>query len=585
MFTSVRFQNFKGLSDYSISLRRMNVLVGPNNAGKSSVLDAFRVLAVAIRHARSRNPTLLSLEDDAITGYDLPRTQMPISLVNVHSDYRDELSTNITFRIENGNKLRLTFVDSSRCVLTVENSGPPTRTTTQFRKHFPIEIASFPTLGPFEEEESVLSEEYVQRWQGSRRGHGMFRNIWYHQPERFEEFEHLVSQTWPGMRVLRPERHGYAPPKLMMFCEEHRKTRELYWSGFGFQVWLQILTHLVNAAPNAALVVDEPEIYLHPDLQHRLFYLLRGRNSQVILATHSAEIVNDAEHDEVVMINRSRRSAKRVGDIEGLQDALFSIGSAQNIHLTKLSRGRKILFLEGDDYKLLKRFAIKAGFSNLADDVNLTVVPIGGFGQRQRIEDVAWTFEKVLRAKISIAALLDRDFRCEEEIAKIIGSVTPAISHFHLLGAKEIENYLLIPSAISSAVRERLKERNGPELSLEAASIEAVEATLQKCTAEIRSDVTLQLMTHRMRFFGRTGADASTLMKPALKLLEVNWPDLAKRLRIVPGKQILADLNREFQRDLQVSITPSQIIRAMAVGDIAADFMEVLADLDRFASS
>ncbi|MGB7748437.1 MAG: AAA family ATPase [Verrucomicrobiia bacterium] len=37
--TSIRFRNYKAFRDYSISLAPFNVLVGPNNAGKSTVLS------------------------------------------------------------------------------------------------------------------------------------------------------------------------------------------------------------------------------------------------------------------------------------------------------------------------------------------------------------------------------------------------------------------------------------------------------------------------------------------------------------------------------------------------------------------
>src|SRR5258708_14966389 len=182
-----------------------------------------------------------------------------------------------------------------------------------------------------------------------------------------------------------------------MFCREGRVDRELCWAGFGFQVWLQLLTHITNSATSDILVVDEPEIYLHPDLQHRLFQILKATNKQIILATHSAEIVNEAEHDEVILINKTKKIATRVTDIEGLQEALFSIGSAQNIHLARLSRGKKILFLEGDDVRLLRRFAAQLGFVDFPNDSNTTGVPIGGFTPRQRIQHALCTVEKLLK--------------------------------------------------------------------------------------------------------------------------------------------------------------------------------------------
>jgi energy-coupling factor transporter ATP-binding protein EcfA2 len=489
MFTAAKFRNFKSLKDFTIHLKTINVLVGPNNAGKSTILDAFRVMAVAHGVASRRIPSPIQIKGEAIVGYEIPLYQIPISMANIHSDYLTDQETSVTFTLDNGNRLQLRFYDNARCILTVLASKQPTRNTSQFKRNFPISIYTFPTLGPLEEEELLLTDEYVRQSQGTRRAHRMFRNIWYRRPEQFSSFQALVEQTWEGMTISKPELDMTYPPRLSMFCTEGRVDRELCWAGFGFQVWLQILTHLTGASSSNILVVDEPEIYLHPDLQHRLFHLLKASNKQVILATHSAEIVNEAEHDDVVLVSRSRKTGSRVSDIEGLQEALFSIGSGQNIHLARLSRGKKILFLEGNDYRLLRRFASKLDFSDFADDINITVVPIGGFSQRQRIEDAAWTFEKVLRAEIAIAAILDRDYRCPEEIEDLVRTARGTVPRFHVLGAKEIENYLLMPSAIARAISERLRERGSGNVGPQVVSKEEVEEMLAALANEMKSDV------------------------------------------------------------------------------------------------
>ncbi|TYO62148.1 ATP-binding protein [Bradyrhizobium hipponense] len=62
MFKSIRFRNFKSLKDYTVSLRTMNVLVGPNNAGKSTILDAFRAMAAAHRYASRRVQSPISVD-------------------------------------------------------------------------------------------------------------------------------------------------------------------------------------------------------------------------------------------------------------------------------------------------------------------------------------------------------------------------------------------------------------------------------------------------------------------------------------------------------------------------------------------
>ena len=57
--SSIRFRNYKAFRDYSISLNPFNVLVGPNNAGKSTVLGAIRILSEGIRRARAKSPELI----------------------------------------------------------------------------------------------------------------------------------------------------------------------------------------------------------------------------------------------------------------------------------------------------------------------------------------------------------------------------------------------------------------------------------------------------------------------------------------------------------------------------------------------
>ena len=107
--TSVRFRNFKALSDFSVSLHGMNVLVGPNNSGKSTILSAFRVLEVALRTARSRRATRVVTHDGFhADGHALPDARVPISLENVHSDYTNA-DSRIDFRYSGGNTIYLFF--------------------------------------------------------------------------------------------------------------------------------------------------------------------------------------------------------------------------------------------------------------------------------------------------------------------------------------------------------------------------------------------------------------------------------------------------------------------------------------------
>jgi predicted ATPase len=67
--TSIRFKNYKVFKSFSVSIKDFNVLVGPNNAGKSIVLGALRILGEALRKAKSKNPELVPAS--MIAGYSL----------------------------------------------------------------------------------------------------------------------------------------------------------------------------------------------------------------------------------------------------------------------------------------------------------------------------------------------------------------------------------------------------------------------------------------------------------------------------------------------------------------------------------
>ena len=50
MITKLRVKNFKALRDVEISLTPIHVLIGPNDSGKTSILDAIAALCRSVDH-------------------------------------------------------------------------------------------------------------------------------------------------------------------------------------------------------------------------------------------------------------------------------------------------------------------------------------------------------------------------------------------------------------------------------------------------------------------------------------------------------------------------------------------------------
>jgi predicted ATP-dependent endonuclease of OLD family len=458
--TTVNFTNFKALRRYSISLQDVNILVGPNNCGKSTVLSGFRVLEYALRTAKSKKAArVINADGYQSYGHNVPEAHMPISLENVHTDYSDAPSK-IEFKLTNKNTLTLYFPEGGGCVLYWDALGTTVATPSAFVKHFPITIQVIPVLGPIEQEEVIVTDETVRRAAGTPRASRHFRNYWRKNPDGFTKFKALIEETWPGMSIKAPELTSVLEQRLVMFCSENRLDRELSWAGFGFQIWCQLLTHVSRCENSDLIVIDEPEVYLHPDIQRQLLGILREVNPDFLLATHSTEILGEADPSEILLIDKTKNSAKRLKDVEGVQQALDSLGSVQNLTLTQLARTRRILFVEGaNDYKILRRFARVCGLSALASGVGLTPFESGGFSSWERVNALSWGLKNTLGADIKIGAVYDHDYWCDEQIQATKHELSQQLTFAHVHHRKEIENYLLVPNVLARAFESAAKER------------------------------------------------------------------------------------------------------------------------------
>ena len=168
--SSIRFEGYKGFRSFSISLQRMNVLVGPNNSGKSTIIRAFRILEVALRQARARNATRIQIDDKIDWGYRISERVIPVSLENVHTDYEAE-HARVSFRCSNGNILHLVFPSDGGCILFPDAQGKQCHTPGRFKNLFPMLIQTIPELGPLEDEEQLLAEHTVRQGLSTRQLH------------------------------------------------------------------------------------------------------------------------------------------------------------------------------------------------------------------------------------------------------------------------------------------------------------------------------------------------------------------------------------------------------------------------------
>jgi energy-coupling factor transporter ATP-binding protein EcfA2 len=584
-FVKVEFRKFKAFERFTLNIRHFNILVGPNNAGKSTILAAFRILSAGLRKAASKKPVPLRGPDGDTFGYNINLEQVSVAEENIFYNYDDSQPATVTFTLSNGSKLVLFFPEKDACYLLAVWDGSAPKSPSAFLKNFSCSVGFVPILGPVEHNELLYQEGAARRALFNYTASRNFRNIWFHFPEGFEEFRRVLKETWPGMDVESPKidaSHG--KPRLHMFCPERRIPREIFWAGFGFQVWCQMLTHLLKSEDKSIFLIDEPDIYLHAELQRQLLGILRNLGPDILIATHSTEIITEAEPEDIILVNKDRMHARRIKQPSQLTEVFSILGSNLNPVLTQLAKTRRVIFVEGKDFQIISKFAKRMGITTVSNRSDFAVVAVEGFNP-ERIKNLKRGMETTLGGKIVAAAILDRDFRSDSECRKIESACQKFCEFVQIHNCKEIENFLLVPSAIDRALTKRIKDRSN-RLGKGGESNFSSQLILEEFCDSKKHYVNSQLLASSRRFekaHAPTVEEANSHQN-SLAVFEERWSVVKGRFQMVGGKDALSYLNQSAQELFKVSITPTSIIDAMRREEIPEEMGDLVRSLKVFTS-
>lgn len=369
---------------------------------------------------------------------------------------------------------------------------------------------------------------------------------------RFDRLITEVSEDGPILNVF-------------VFEGRSRVPKELVWAGDGIQVWLQLLYHVYRVRERDVIVLDEPEVYLHPDLQRRLVRLLEQTGAQVVIASHSTELLTEADSRNAVMVDRSRRRGVRP-TTEAQYELLSSmLGTAFNLRLAKAMRSRVAVFVEGGDMSILRHLARRLGLVHVEREDGLTVVPLNGYSGWTHVEPFRFLSQDMLSDTLRTFVILDRDYRPDEECVRVVESLDAIGAVGHVWQRKELESYLVSPAVIAR---------------LSGAETATIQEWIADICAELESDVFGRQLSERMAVdvkAQRHRVDVISTFKPEF---DARWADPGYQVSAVPPKKLIAALNSRLQENGFKAVSVTGLARAHRVSEIPDEMKNVLTEID-----
>ena len=310
---SIRIKNFRSIQDTSISLDRINVLVGGNDSGKSNILCGIKAfLSPQSEFANADYPRFASysgsgritdvkIEIIARGELDNSRSSRTISSILANMTSIDTIS-----RVDNGYqvdyKQRHNNSQESRTSSRIDAKGNQVLPTVQY-----IDLSSaYYSLG--ENEWTELEDEIKEM---------LTRSVLVDDRMKMEStIDNALKDFWSSDRSSSLTISSNNDEFDISSIDQYRIRTSLGQRGTGFQAFIFLALQILQAifrsnedSSNLIILIEEPERMLHPQGQHDFVKLINQfvkDNDHVIfvMTTHSSVIVRSLPNANILLVRK-----------------------------------------------------------------------------------------------------------------------------------------------------------------------------------------------------------------------------------------------------------------------------------------
>ena len=468
MIRKIRLRGFKKFANQKFEIPGHLVVVGANDSGKTSLLQAVAAwMEIAFRWSQS-NPDMAREEDgnysttnitvDSFSAVPLAdfdhlwtgkKTQEPIAV------WLDTERWNIGFEFLH-KELELVAVRPARDVkekaLDALADDLGDRLEKSKRIWRPVYI---PPVSGLKVKESRFSEEAtLQDYLAGTDAGKVLRNLLW----RVQENGHWgnlnqVVQEYFGYELTRPSSAAHI---LIQYRRSSKEAAYDLSSAAGGFLQVLLIYAAILGLPSAVYLIDEPDAHLHISLQNKLFRDLlewaQRDKFQVIVATHSERLIREAKMSDLRLLD----AHGNLQEIPHKSRVLVSLALDQ-LEIVEALRERRILYLEGPtDIQILRAWADTLGHHCLPFLERTTPIETA---QREKAHSAVAHFYamRALIPKVRGVELLDGDKKASASLAS---SERKSLLESLFWERKEIQSYLLHPDSVVRYLQSKTSSEN-----------------------------------------------------------------------------------------------------------------------------
>lgn len=478
MITKLRLKNFKKIESQEFEFTNFDFLVGANNSGKSTVLQALAIwqYCVEVFKTNKKSQSMQIVLSD-FTALPLPeflllwkdkterkskkidetKRKPDIILIDIEVFWKDseaqkERSLNVKLRYQSPQSIYASpecgFEEFKELIKDKATNGFP-------------EIVYVPPFSGLEPIEKWQDDGNVRQNIGKGQPGSVLRNLLYRAFDQnatenaaAKGKKWLVIKTkikeWFGIDLKEPNYTKGQSTQITIQYRIGKKDYDIISAGSGFHQILTLLAFLYGYPNVTTVLFDEPDAHLHTNLQKQILsYLKTKEKIQFLIATHSDVFINGAEMGSIISMLGG--TPQRIQSSTAIINAMNLI---DNVTATKTKLSPYILYVEGeDDERILSAWAKNLGKSELLSKFYVHTLQGGSKEEMKKRADIHFNALKAINQEVKRIVLLDYDsddsFHPEPN--------NEVITEWK---RKNIDNYLLVSDAWKDAVQTELKQAN-----------------------------------------------------------------------------------------------------------------------------